>query len=166
GNLTLYEYARSGDYELKRIVEAAETATRGEVENIPVLVQKLNDPNPVVRYWAATGCTVLGAEAQPAKEALIQALDDPQGAVRIAAAEALYLLGEKERVLDVLTKALKSPYEMVRVQALNVLEFMGEDARTSIELVEEMLASGTIDNQEYDKRAARGMLDRLKTKER
>ena len=165
GNLTLYEYARSGDYELKRIVEAAETATRGEVENIPVLVQKLNDPNPVVRYWAATGCTVLGVAAQPAKEALIQALDDPQVAVRIAAAEALYLLGEKERVLDVLTKALRSPYEMARVQALTVLEFMGEDARPSIELVEEMLASGINHNQEYDKRAARGMLDRLKGKE-
>src|SRR5690606_18974878 len=137
GNLTLYEYARSGDYELKKIIEAAETATLREVENIPVLLQKLNDPNPVVRYRAATGCTVLGIKAQPAKEALIHALDDPQVAVRIAAAEALYLLGEKERVLDVLTKALRSPYKMARVQALNVLEFMGEDARLSIELVEE-----------------------------
>jgi len=158
---TLYEYARSGDYELEKIVETAEMASLGEVENIPQLVQKLKDPNPAVRYWAATGCTILGKKAISVRGQLETVLDDPQVAVRIAAAEALYQLGEKETVLEVLTSALTDSDRMARVQALNVLELMGEDARPSISNVKE-LASRDLQDQDYDIRAANRIIHKFR----
>lgn len=47
---TLYEYGRSGEYDLKNIIEMAEMATMGEIKFLPKLIRKLDDPDPVVRY--------------------------------------------------------------------------------------------------------------------
>ena len=54
--------------------------------------------------------------------------DDQEIAVRIAAAEALYRLEEKEGIIETLSEALDSDIEMTRLYALNVLEMMGEEA--------------------------------------
>lgn len=160
GELTLYQFARSGNYELEKIVEVAEMASFGEPANLPALVQKLNDPNPMIRYWAATGCIILGKEAHPAGQALFGALHDPEAAVRIAAAEALYQLGEKEKVLEVLIQELQNSNKMARVQALNVLDAMGADARPSLVAVER-LASDMLQDQDYDIRAANRLIQKL-----
>ncbi len=164
GDFTLYEYARRGTYDLPRIVEAAEMASLGDVNNLPALLQHIEDPNPVLRYWAIVGCTILGQEAVSAKKGLRASLLDTHPSVRIAAAEALYKLKEKGGVLEVLTSALEEPDKMLRVQALNVLEQMGEDARPSIEAVGKLLSSGTMEDQDYDKRIAKGMLDKFGAK--
>lgn len=42
--------------------------------------------------------------------------------MQIAAAEALYVLGEKEKPISILINALKGTNIMARVQALNVLD--------------------------------------------
>lgn len=158
---TLYEYARSGKYNIAKIVEVAEMASLGEESDLPFLLQRLKDPNPVVRYWAVTGCIILDKKAYRASRQLKTLLSDPEVAVRIAAAEALYALGEREGLLNVLTAALQHPDKMARVQALNVLEIMGEDARPSVAAVE-ALAARKLEDQDYDIRAANRLVQKFK----
>src|SRR5690606_32099793 len=128
GQPTLYEYGRSGRYRLEEIINIAEAASSESVKQLPLLMQRLADPDPIQRYWAATGCVVLGKKAMPAKSSLKKALEDPQVAVRIAAAEALYGLGESAMAVNILQEALSHPDKMARVQSLNALETMEGDA--------------------------------------
>ena len=155
--ISLYQYARSGAYALEKIMKAAETASSGSVKEIR---QLLNDQEAAVRYWAATGCTIAGKKAAPAKGALIKLLQDPEIAVRIAAAEALYHLDEPSLVLSALREALRSDNRMARVQALNVLDSMGPAAAP---LTGEFEAWDlkNMKGDDYDKRAAQRILDKL-----
>lgn len=124
-NTTLYEYARSGKYPLLEIMQTLEELTSGDMQKI---IQHLQAKKPIIRYWAETACTFLGERASQAERALKKLTNDPEAAVRIAAAEALYHLGEKEIGVQTLKKALKIDNQMARVQAINVLETMGTDA--------------------------------------
>lgn len=160
---TLYEYARSGEYHLKNIIETAEMATMGEVKSLASLIQKLDDPDPVVRYWAATGCTILGKQSKLATDKLVQLTEDSELAVRIAAAEALYGLGQTDIALETLIAALRSDNKMARVQALNVMEVMGEDAAPAFAEISRLI-SANLEDQDYDIRAANRLGEKLKGK--
>lgn len=159
-NTPLYEYARSGEYLLERIMETAGMASFGDPANLPEIVQRLSDANAVVRYWAATACTILGQNAGAAEEKLKHLTSDPEVAVRIAAAEALYHLGEKELVLSTLEKALQHDNLMARVQALNVLETMGQDAAPVLQKVQALIVENPQD-QSYDSSAAIRLSEQL-----
>lgn len=159
-NTPLYEYARSEEYALEKIMETAEMASSKEEKHLQHLTERLTDSEPAVRYWAATGCTVLEEKAAPAKEALQQLIDDQEVAVRIAAAEALYQLGEKETALSALREALQSDNQMARVQALNVLETMEQDANAVLPAVK-ALTSDNLQDRDYDVRAANRLLEKL-----
>ncbi|WP_373512024.1 sulfatase-like hydrolase/transferase, partial [Persicitalea sp.] len=153
GIVPLYDYARSGHYDVKKVVGAAEMASEGDPENITKLMKMLGDKDPVIRYWAATGFTILGTRATPAKYELIALLKDKEVSVRIAAAEALTHLGEKDKAVQTLTGALNSDIQMARVQALNILEQLGPDARASYPMVKKLLDDKK-KNANYDLRAA------------
>lgn len=86
-------------------------------------------------------------------------LQDPEGAVQVAAAEALYYNGEREAGFNGLVNALKHVNPFVRVQTLNVLQSIGKDAAPALESVRKLIPSEAapepgIDN-EFDVRAAR-----------
>jgi N-sulfoglucosamine sulfohydrolase len=95
-----YEYAReSGDYNVKKILEAAEMVCfSGE----PELLEKLNDSDSGVRFWAVTGLMQLEQLSNPAKEALSGLLNDPSPSVQIAAAEALCRFGSSAEAKETL----------------------------------------------------------------
>jgi hypothetical protein len=154
----LFDYARSGMYPLERIIETAEMASSKDRAFLSDLKRSLTDKNPVVRYWAAIGCTVLSEESSSCKNELINLLNDSEVSVRIAAAEALYLLSEKQLAASALRDALKSPNPMARVQALNVLENMGDDARPALAETKQLLKED-IKDSDYDVRAAKRILD-------
>src|SRR5690606_27318334 len=160
GKPTLYEYGRSGRYRLEEIMDVAAAASSGAVENLPLLLQRLTNPDPIQRYWAATGCIVLGEKARPAVAVLKKVLDDPLVAVRIAAAEALYGLGESALAVRTLQAALKDSNKMARVQALNVLEIMEDDAQPAFDAIEALTAD-ELQDQDYDIRAANRLLKKL-----
>ncbi len=151
--IPLYDYARSGHYDVKKVIEVAELASLGDPSNISKIMKMLVDKDPIIRYWAATGCTILGARATPAKYDLLALLDDKEVSVRIAAAEALTHLGEKSKAVQALTTALSSDIQMARVQALNVLEQLGPDASASFPTVKKLLDEKK-KNANYDLRAA------------
>lgn len=71
------------------------------------LTAHLSEWNPVVKYWAATDCMILGKKAQAAKPELLSLLKDQEPALRIAAAEVLKCLVEVAPVIPVLTNSTK-----------------------------------------------------------
>ena len=156
----LYDYARSGEYNLERIMETAEMASSRNVQFLKDIMQRLSDKEPPVRYWAAMGCTVLGQKAAPAKDALKRLLSDSEVSVRIAAAEALYHVGEKEKVVSTLKDALKSDNLMARVQALNVLETMNQDAAEALSAVRTLIPHDP-QKRGYDARAAERLVEKI-----
>jgi hypothetical protein len=157
---SLYDYARSGEYALEKIMETAELASSLDPSVLPELKKRLTDKDPVVRYWAAAGCTILWKDAMSAKATLSKLLNDPEVSVRVAAAEALYLLSEKDKSLRVLRDALQSNNLMARVQALNVLENMDKDAMPLMDAIKALLKENLKDG-DYDVRAAKRLLEKM-----
>lgn len=158
---SLYDYARSGDYPLQKIMETAELASSKDPAFLPRLKKALTDKNPVVRYWAVTGCTILSQAAVSAQDELSKLLQDPEISVRIAAAEALYCLSEKDKAIAVLKQALASDNLMARLQALNVLENIGDDARPALDDIAKLLKDDVKDG-DYDVRAAKHIIEKLR----
>ena len=82
--------------------------------------------HPVIRYWGATGCSIEGESASTAAKLLKRLLKDSSPSVRVAAAEALYVVGEKEIGFDGLLNILKETDDPVVVlEALNVTQALG-----------------------------------------
>ncbi len=154
-------YAKNNHYDIKRILETAELASSRNVDSLQELINRLQDKDPVVRYWAVVGTIVLKKHSKEAISTLKQLLKDPEVTVRIAAAESLYNQGEKDSVIAVLKEALSSSVRMVRVQALNVLEQMGPDSKPALPQILALLKDGQKDS-DYDMRAAKRIQDNLK----
>jgi HEAT repeat protein len=142
---------------LKEIIKTVEEVESGDIQKI---MKSLKAKEPVERYWGATACTMVGEKASPVGDLLKNLLKDPEAAVRIAAAEALYHLGEKEIVLQTLTDALRQGNLMARVQALNVLETMDDDATPALDAVKTLVPEDPQD-RDYDSRAAERLVEKL-----
>ncbi|TLU99629.1 sulfatase [Dyadobacter luticola] len=155
----LYDYARSGKYDLEKVMATADMASSRNPAHAKELIKRLSDPDPVVRYWAATGMTIL--KEKSAKVALEKALSDPEPAVRVAAAEALYITGaNKSASIATLTEVLKSENPYARLQALNILDLTGKDAAPAIELAKS-IAAQKAEMFDYDIRAAKVLVERF-----
>ncbi len=78
-------------------VSLAFLASSSDVENLPELVKGLSSRDPVIRYWSAQGCLILGEAAASASDALLPLLNDSSSAVRVSAASALHALGQADK---------------------------------------------------------------------
>ncbi|GLU56075.1 sulfatase-like hydrolase/transferase [Dyadobacter frigoris] len=154
----LRDYAKSGKYNFKHILETADWASSRKPAYTNDLIKRLSDPDPTVRYWAATGLIVL--KAKTGKDALTKATNDSETAVRIAAAEALYYIGEKALSIKILTEALTVKNVPARVQALNALSNIGPDAAPALEN-SKILIKETPGMFDYDSRAAKDFVTRF-----
>ena len=140
GGRTPYELGLDGDaYPLERILGAAERASSDGPA--PALARDLEDPDPAVRYWAATGLLIRGAAAvRGACDELAAALADPSPSVRVAAAEALARFGP-EGDLEPAVEALLAAADQgehglfTAIEALNALDALGERARPWLERI-------------------------------
>jgi len=128
-NRTAYKLTHSPDYPAEAIIETAELASERRAENLPTLVARLRQPHPAVRYWAATGCSILGERAGEAVPVLRKLLRDPAADVRIATADALVRLGDAEQALQVLVREMSSKNPRVQLRAINALDALGERAK-------------------------------------
>jgi HEAT repeat protein len=155
---TAYELVRRPGFPLERIVETAEMATDRDARHLPELVKRLKDPDSAVRYWAATGCVVLGEQARSAADALAAALADPSGDVRIAAAEALFGLGTTDKAIPVLREALADKNPRVALHAVNVIQCLGEKAAALLPAVERAMKDS---GDNYVNRAGAHVLETL-----
>lgn len=155
---TLYDYARSGKYNINEVITTAYQASSLDKNNLSDLMKKAADKDPLIRYWAATGLLALGEEARSARSALTATLRDKEVYIATVAAEALYKLGDKQPALEYLFKAIKDTSAMIRVQALNALQVAtpGE-----LKQVRQVLVAISNNKSEYDKKAATFLLQHL-----
>ncbi|MEP6668825.1 MAG: sulfatase-like hydrolase/transferase [Chthoniobacter sp.] len=132
---------KAGAYPVEEVVAIATKASERDAANLPALIEALEDSSEPVRWWAAQGCTMLGAKASAAAPALRKHLGDESGAVQIAAAEALARMGMVSEVLPVLEKRLQDTVTpQFALQAGNILDRLGEAARPSLPVMKEVLA--------------------------
>ena len=116
---------------LERLVDIATKASQGP-SVLSDLIGALNDSDPSVRYWAATGIGNIGSDASIAKQVIGESLSDSSPSVRIAAARAATKLGLESQAIKVLAKELESEHQWGRLAAAIVLDEMDDQARPAI----------------------------------
>ncbi|QDV35023.1 sulfatase-like hydrolase/transferase [Tautonia plasticadhaerens] len=137
-------------YPIGRIAEAADLAGRGDPSDVDDLALLLDDPDPAVRWWGATGLAIRGDSALPVADRLASSLEDPAPWVRVAAADALARLGRVDEAMPALVDAMGSDNEWVRLRAINVLDRLDGLASPA----EEVIRGALDDPNNYVVRAA------------
>jgi len=142
-----YEMARSGPaaFPFDRIFQTAVLSGQGP-DAVPTLLERLEDDDAAVRFWAVIGLTNAGAREESAASALETALADPSVEVRIVAAEALCRIDREAAALPVLTDALTDESWWVRLEAANVLDRVGEKARPALDAIRKAVEDPSRDN--------------------
>lgn len=176
GDGTAYDYmlARQDDYE--DLLQAALVASRGDISDLEQMEAMMDHDDPAIRYWGATGCPILKDEAGSKKNILIDlATNDSAQTVRIAAAEALFYMKEKDLSLKILGSILSKnlqivlekektikrgyvPEEFVLTHALNVITTFGQDG---YKLKDEIAEIASKDKSEYARGAASYLLKKM-----
>lgn len=116
---------------------AADLANRMDAAHVPALAGLLRAEDSAVRWWGVTGLLALRERAAPARAALEAALGDSSADVRIAAAEAVAVLGAADRAIPVLDAALRSDDVFARFLALRAAQRMGGAARPLLATIKE-----------------------------
>jgi arylsulfatase A-like enzyme len=139
-------------YPLERVLAAADLATARDAANLSQFIKGMAARNEVIRYWSVLGCLMLKEKAEPAKEALLKAMQDSSPQVQVVAAETLCRIGETERGLKALGQLLlKHENAKVRLQAANSLDHLGPIAKPAWA----PLRMAAKDKDDYVKRATR-----------
>ncbi len=133
--VSIYEFGHdTSKYPLERILDMADLATLRQPDVEGRLKAGLKDPDSGVRYWAAMGFLVRGAEAVAgARDDLAAALKDESPTVRVIAARALGEHGGEAGLalaLPVLREHA-SPVEngaYLAILALNAIDALGPKA--------------------------------------
>lgn len=153
GHRTLMEYVRSDAYPFERVLNLALLASDQKPENLPALRKALTDSHPVIRYWGAVGCSILGPRAAPALADLRRCLaNDASPVNRITAAEAVGRAGHRAEAIAAIKKELAAAQtDMLALHALEALDQLGPGARLTKDELAAVLAKP---NMSYSKRLA------------
>jgi uncharacterized sulfatase len=142
---TPYDMGRDRQkYPLEKILDMADAASMRKPEALPQLREGLRDADSAVRYWAALGLLMRGAQAvEAARDGLRAALDDASPSVRVAAAQALGQYGGESDLSAALAalKELAPPDRngaYVAMLALNAIEALGDKAEPLKEVLKAM----------------------------
>lgn len=123
---TMYEMVRDPNlYPLEKYLDTADIALARKSENMPTLIEYLEDEDECMRYWGVVGCLLLEEKAASAKDELVKLLNDKSLEIPIFAALALYEMGEKKAGLDKLTSILHQTNSDI---VGGILDRMGEDS--------------------------------------
>ena len=123
---TVYEYVHNEDFPYEDVLKIALAAGDGGSGVLQQLRAAMKHDHPVIRYWGATGCTIQGESASSAGNQLRKLLEDPSPSVRVAAAEALYVIGDKQTGFDGLIDILQETDDpVVSLEALNTTQALG-----------------------------------------
>ena len=100
--------------------------TAGEANETEALLKFAESPDPSTRYWAAVWLGVNKTRA--AKTVLEKLATDSTPAVRVAAAQALYRIGDRAG-LKLLVDHINDPNLLVGMYALRAIEELGDAGR-------------------------------------
>ncbi|MDH4559141.1 sulfatase [Pseudomonas sp. BN417] len=155
--MTIEGYLPSRDpaaYPLPRLMQLGQLAAQREDTNLQVLLNHLDDANPLIRHWALQGLLMLGKASLPGRERLLlQMRGDALVQNRVVAAEAVALSMPTPEAVEVLAGIIdseSSPWQ-VQLQSLNALTFIGEQAKAALPAIKRMAGS----DQEYLRSAGR-----------
>lgn len=124
--MTIYEMVRDPKlYPLDAYLDAADLALEQDPANLDRFVQGLKDDDAGIRWWAINGLVLLYADAEPAKEALQSALNDPEPEIQMMAAWALVESGEQKQGVAALDRMLFGQCGNVEMLH-NIIDWMGE----------------------------------------
>ncbi len=132
GKKTIYDYAQSKAYPLERLIDLADKASDRDIAHLPEFIAALDDTHPLIRYWAATGCLILGNKAGAAKAKLLLHLNDEWPDVRVVVAEAVAHLGEREAGVKVIGDVIRTGNAYEALAAQNALDFMWKDGLVTL----------------------------------
>ena len=144
---SLYDFARSKEYQLDKIMEVANIATIGNIETLPYLQENLKNDDSIIRYWATVGFVILRKKAKPAIDDLTKCLNDQSISVSITVAEALCNLDRNELALPVLINALESENDKAVLYAANVFDCIGDMAKPALNDLKKILNHVNMDIQ-------------------
>jgi N-sulfoglucosamine sulfohydrolase len=139
GERTIYDYAQSDAYPLRRILDLADRASDRNPAHLPEFIAMLDEPDPVLRYWAATGCLILQSEAAPARTALRARLTEEWPDVRVVAAEAIAHLGEREPAVKAIAAVLETGNLHEALAAQNALDFLWQAGIVPLEQAQDLV---------------------------
>lgn len=125
-NSTVYDYVHADAFPYDQLLTQALRASQGERSELVQLQAAMRSDHPVMRYWGAVGCTILGKAATSAAGQLEAALKDGEPIVRVAAAEALVAQGDTERGLAAMIETLQeTDDDMLALETLNIAAAWG-----------------------------------------
>lgn len=148
---TPYEMGHDGKkYPMKKIMATAELASSLKPDAVGDLIEALGNDDSAVRYWAAMGILMRGADAvRAARVPLEEALADRSPYVRVVAAEALGRYGDERDAAEALRALLElAPLDKngvyVSMLALNALDVLDEKAKPAIEAIRALPQKGRV----------------------
>lgn len=144
------------------LVALAQLAGERDFANLITFMLELNNPNPEVAYWAATGLLLLGDRAGTVRSTLLTALEEVHPIVGIVLAEALMNIGERNRALDYLTGVLEHDNLMVRLAAMETIVELAVQDRRLVAAARELIPADP-QARPYDGRLARYVVKRFAT---
>lgn len=176
---TRYDVLRKTDakgrlFPLVGVAQAAGNAfakTSGGVEGLPDNeavrgVQQLHSDDPAVRFWYARWIGQFVDRSDELRASLRQALRDPDGSVRVAAATWLAATDDSPAAVDQLAAELGNKNWWTKLRAANVLELLGVEAPAVIDQVRKAHEEATADNAVgagYVARATQTVLEKVES---
>jgi uncharacterized sulfatase len=136
-------------YPLARIMETARLAAALRGGDLPELVRRAGDSNVVIRYWAALGIYMRGADVAGAVLDTFRTLStDTAPVVRVVAAQALANYGNADDLAPAMETLLgladASKNEItLAAYALNALDYLDEKARRYLDRIKTLPAEDT-----------------------
>ncbi|MDN3690498.1 sulfatase-like hydrolase/transferase [Cyclobacterium jeungdonense] len=132
---TLYEFAQSKEYPIRKILDAAKLASTPSPENLPQLIGYLQDPNPIIRFWGAYGIFLRKEQGSSLQNHLKKMIrEDKLAANRIMAAQALGVRGDPDTAFEAIMKeANATDNGYVLLQALNAFQYSHTDGRLRLD---------------------------------
>jgi hypothetical protein len=95
----------------------------GNPESIPVLLRHLKNPDELVQLAALAEFAGMGTRARRAAPAIVEALQDPKGSIRVEAAVTLIHMNVQTRAaVRALAKELRSKGPVARARAASAIE--------------------------------------------
>jgi hypothetical protein len=130
---TRFEFGRSGDFPVERVLEAAKAASLGEQGMLGEYLRMTRDENPIIRHWGAYGVFLVRPDDAGVRRSLASmARNDPMAGNRIMAAQALGLCGDPVTAFDlILEEANAATDGYVLLSAINAFQYSHTDDRLS-----------------------------------
>lgn len=119
---TIADYVQNPTFDIQKIATIAFAASAGNPADLPSLKEAITSRDPVTRYWGSIGFCVLGPKAASESTALTTLLKDTYPAIRITAAEAIFMCGNRKTASAALLADANSVMdENSRLYLLNTL---------------------------------------------